>query len=255
MKTRNTISFLGISIDILNTTDLCSRVLEFIENDNKIKVMYVNVDCMIQALSNRAYKSNLNRADLVYADGVGVVLGAKIFGYKLPQRSTGADFFPEFCRTFASRGLRIYLLGSREGVAEIAAENLKDTIPNLQIVGTHHGYFSKQDEDEIIQIINEANPHIVFVGLGAPYQEEWMCENENKIEANIIWGVGGLFDFISCRTRRGPKILFNNGFEWLCRLIVEPRRLWKRYLIGNSIFLFHLILHRFFIRENVHNVN
>lgn len=242
---RKAIEFLGVNVDVLDTEGLCERVLDFAQQDTPRKVMYVNADCMLLARKDGAYRDILNRADLVYADGVGVVWGAKLWGHRLPGRATAADFMPEFCRRFAGLGLRIYLLGAKEGVARKAKERLLEQVPDLEVAGVHHGYFSMEETTRIIEEVNAARPHVLLVGFGAPYQERWIEENSSQLEVPVIWGVGGLFDFISGRTKRGPKWLLDHGFEWLCRLVAEPRRLWRRYLVGNSKFVLYILWHRF----------
>jgi N-acetylglucosaminyldiphosphoundecaprenol N-acetyl-beta-D-mannosaminyltransferase len=207
--------------------------------------MYVNADCMLLANKDKKYRKILNGADLVYADGVGVVYAAKLWGHSLPGRSTAADFMPDFCCTFAERGLRLFFLGAPDGVAEKAAEKLRQQIPNLNIVGTHHGYFSPAQSGEIISRINATKPDIVVVGFGAPYQEVWIHDNAHLFDTTVLWGVGGLFDFLSGRIKRGPQWLLDHGFEWLCRLLVEPRRLWRRYLLGNTKFVLYVLGRRF----------
>jgi N-acetylglucosaminyldiphosphoundecaprenol N-acetyl-beta-D-mannosaminyltransferase len=250
---RRTIDLLGINIDVLDTDGLGRRILDFADRKEKRSVMYVNADCMLLARKNEKYRRVLNNCDLVYADGVGVVYGAKLWGHKLPGRSTAADFMPDFCRTFARKGLRIFFLGADHGVAREAAARLCREIPDLQVVGTHHGYFTPDQEKEVIAAVNAAEPDIVIIGFGAPYQELWISDNRDALNAAVVWGVGGLFDFLSGRTRRGPKWLLDNGFEWLCRLMTEPKRLWRRYLIGNTKFVVYLLLRRFFRREPVNS--
>jgi N-acetylglucosaminyldiphosphoundecaprenol N-acetyl-beta-D-mannosaminyltransferase len=243
---RQTVELLGVTVDCVDTAGLLEKVLAFTDQAAASRVMYVNTDCMLLARENDEYRQVLNRADLVYADGIGVVYGARLWGHVLPGRSTGADFMPRFCRVFAQKGLRVYFLGAREGVARKAAEKLCADIPGLQIVGTRNGYFSPDEEPGVIAAINAARPDIVLVGFGAPGQELWIDRNAAKIDARVVWGVGGLFDFLSGRTPRGPQWLLDNGFEWLCRLVAEPRRLWRRYLIGNTRFVLCLLKERVF---------
>lgn len=242
---RQTIDFLGVRVNVLDTKGLCEKVMTFVAQGKQRKVMYVNANCMLISRENERYRQVLNRADLVYADGVGIVWGARLWEHRFPGRSTGADFMPEFCKIFARHGLRLYLMGGREEVAKEAADRLLEKIPNLQIVGTYHGYFKQEETEQIIQKINSAQPDILLVGLGAPYQEFWIEENAAKLDVPLIWGVGGLFDFISGRTKRGPQWLLDHGFEWLCRLIIEPRRLWRRYIIGNIKFVLYILWYRF----------
>lgn len=243
---RDTINLLGIDIDALDTTGLRDKIVAFTQTKTARTVMYVNADCMLIARKNKQYQHVLNQADLVYADGVGVVWGAKLWGHSLPGRSTGADFMPDFCQTFADIGLRLFFLGASPGVAEQAAKQLRKKIPNLLITGTHHGYFTPEQEQEVITKIQSAKPDIVVVGLGAPYQEFWISEHADTLGGTVLWGVGGLFDFLSGNTKRGPQWLLDHGFEWLCRLLTEPKRLWRRYLIGNTTFIFYLLQNRFF---------
>ncbi len=249
---RETINLLGINIDVVDTTGLRKKIVDFTLTQTPRTVMYVNADCMLIARKNKKYQQALNKADLVYADGIGVVWGAKLWGHSLPGRSTGADFMPDFCQTFADQGLRLFFLGAPPGIAEQAAARLQKKIPNLLITGTHHGYFTPEQEQEVIVEINAAKPDIVVVGLGAPYQEFWINEHADQLGGAVLWGVGGLFDFLSGTTSRGPQRLLDHGFEWLCRLMTEPKRLWRRYLIGNTTFIFYLLWHRF-IKGDAHS--
>ena len=242
---RATVELLGVEIDVLDTGGLLERAAWFATGSDTRLAMYVNADCMLLARDDKSYRQALCSADLVYADGVGVVYGARLFGHHLPGRSTGADFMPDFCRICARRGLRLYFLGAEPGVAQLAAEKLGRDIPGLRIVGSHHGYFTRTEEPEIVRMINAADPDILIVGMGAPRQELWMCRWKAQLACSLVWGVGGLFDFLSGRTRRGPQWLLDHGFEWLCRLFVEPGRLWRRYLLGNTRFVFLLFRERF----------
>lgn len=198
--------------------------------------MYVDADCLLKAADNEAYRRVLNAADLAYPDGVGVVVAARIWGHRMRGRSTAADFMPRFCGQFARRGLRLYLLGAAEGVAAEAAAVLVRDAPGLVVAGTRHGYFGPDETDRIVDGINKARPDVLLVGLGAPAQEFWIAHNAHRLDARLNWGVGGLFDFVSGRTRRGPKWFWDNGFEWLSRLNVEPGRLWKCYILGYARF-------------------
>lgn len=242
---RHTINFMGINIDVVNTQGLYDKIIEFVHEGGRHQVMYVNAHCMVISQRDKEYRHILNRAHLVYADGMSLVWGARLSGHHLPGRSTAADFMPGFFSRFSERGLRIYLLGGRPGVARETAESVRGDNPEAGIVGTHHGYFRSEENREIIGKINETRPDIVMVGMGVPYQEKWIEEHLDRIEAPVVWGVGALFDFLSGRLARGPQFLLDNGFEWLCRLLVEPRRLWRRYFVGNALFTWYVILWKF----------
>ncbi len=246
---RTTVPLLGVDIDALDTAGLCRKIVDFASLGSTRSVMYVNADCMLIALRNEEYRQALNNADLVYADGVGVVYGAKLWGHTLPGRSTAADFMPDFCQSFADSGLRVFFLGAKPGVARAAADGLMADIPGLMIVGTHHGYFTAGETEQVIAEINGARPDVVVIGFGAPAQELWIRDHGGQLNASVLWGVGGLFDFLSGQTPRGPQWLLDHGFEWLCRLTAEPKRLWRRYLLGNTKFVLTLLWHRYVLRE------
>lgn len=248
-RQRSTVCLLGVEIDTVDTGELCEKIVDFAGGGPTRSVMYVNADCMLITQKNKEYRLVLNTADLVYADGVGVVYGAKLWGHTLPGRSTAADFMPDFCRTFADKGLRLFFLGAKPGVARAAADRLMEKIPHLMVVGTHHGYFKQEETQQVIAEVNGADPDIVVIGFGAPAQELWIRDHAGQLNASVLWGVGGLFDFLSGRTPRGPQWLLDNGFEWLCRLIAEPKRLWRRYLLGNTKFVLSLLWHRYVLRR------
>lgn len=245
LSDRHTIEFMGVKVDVVDTNGLCRRIIEFARDGKPHKVMYVNANCMLIVQKDGRYRKILNSADLVYADGMSIVWGARILGNYLPGRSTSADFIPGFCQIFAEEGFKLYFLGARPGVAEVAGQKLRQANPKLQIAGTRHGYFQHEESEKIIDQINRATPHILLIGLGAPYQEKWIDRNFNRINVPVIWGVGGLFDYLSGRLKRGPQFLLDSGFEWFCRLCVEPRRLWKRYLIGNLLFMWYVLRWKF----------
>lgn len=239
---RARINLLGVNVDVVDTEGLYHRILDFTQSGGPHKVAYFNAHCAVISCKDAVYRKILNSADLVYPDGMSIVWAARVFNRHLPHRSTGADFMERFCRRFAARGLKIYLLGARPGVAEEAARRLRRTIPELHVVGTYHGYFAQEETEKILDTIRAAGPDILLVGLGVPYQEKWIEVHYRNLGAPVVWGVGGLFDFLSGRLPRGPRWLLDNGFEWLCRLAVEPTRLWKRYLVGNMQFAW-LVLH------------
>ena len=248
-SSRNIINFMGVNVDVVDTKGLYNRIIDFAQNNKPHKVMYVNAYCMLIAQKDDEYREILNSADLVYADGISIVWGARFLGNCLPCRSTGADFIPGFCQVFAEKGFKIYLLGARPGVAEVAGQKLKQANPTLKIAGAHYGYFSHHENQRIIDEINRATPHILLVGMGVPYQEKWIDKNFSLLNVPVVWSVGGLFDFLSGNLKRGPQWLLDNGFEWLCRLCVEPRRLWKRYLIGNLLFIWYVFHWKFSIKK------
>jgi len=240
---RSCISIFDINIDIININGLLNQVQKYLYARGKKVVMYANVHTLNLANKDKEYKSILNSADLVYCDGGGVRIGASILGKYLPERMTGADWIWDFADMCSQNGYSLYLLGGDRGVAEHAAEKLREKYQNLNIAGLHHGYFMKRgnENDNVINIINQKKPDILLVGFGSPLQEKWINENFKNINSSVLWAVGAMMDFVSGKTRRGPQWMLENNMEWLYRLIIEPRRLWRRYIIGNIYFYLKII--------------
>ncbi|MGI6457861.1 MAG: exopolysaccharide biosynthesis polyprenyl glycosylphosphotransferase [bacterium] len=231
---------MGIDIDSLTADEFLDRIDEFIYSRIPHQVSYLNADCLNKCWSDRQYRETIAASDLVYADGMSVVWASRLFGHPLPERLNANDLLPEFCRRAQEQRYRIFLLGGEDGVSEKTAEYLKSCYPELQIVGVHNGYFSPDEEAAVIQKIRDANPDILIVGMGAPRQELWIHRNLKKLGVPVAWGVGGLLDYSAKGIKRAPVWMRKYGLEWFWRLWLEPRRLWKRYLLGNILFTFRV---------------
>lgn len=243
------INVLGVHIDILGRIGLHEKISYYCDYDKKAVVAHANVHGLNIAYQLDWYRTFLNTSEIVFCDGFGVKWAARILGYRLPERITYADWTWSLAAYAEQHGYTLYFLGSRPGVAERAAQRLQERHPNLQIAGTNHGFFDKTcgslENERVIHSINQAKPHILIVGFGMPLQERWLMDNWNRIEANVALPGGAVFDYVSGELRRGPRWMTDNGFEWLARLIIEPRRLWKRYVLGNPIFLWRVLRQRF----------
>jgi N-acetylglucosaminyldiphosphoundecaprenol N-acetyl-beta-D-mannosaminyltransferase len=152
---------------------------------------------------------------------------------------TGADWIWDLAALCEQRSTSIYLLGCEPGVAAQAGQRLRRTHPGLRVVGTHHGYFEigSGHDERVIEDINACRPDILLVGMGTPKQEIWAQRRVDELDCRVLWGVGALFDFVSGRVPRAPASLSDNGLEWIFRLAIEPQRMWRRYLVGNPVFL------------------
>jgi len=240
---RNRATVLGISIDVLTLDMLLEAIERFASSSGKShQIAYLNVDCVNQYYRNSAYKETIDGADLVYADGMGVVWASKLFGTALPERLTAADFFDKVCELSERRGFRLFLLGSEPGVSELAAEKLRGQFPKLQIVGTESGFFDEEQERALISRIKAAKPDMLIVGMSVPRQELWIRRHIDSLNVPLCWGVGALLEYVSGRTSRAPKWMRNSGLEWSYRLLLEPSRLWRRYLVGNVRFALRAFL-------------
>lgn len=236
------IRLLGVRIDCLHLPDLLQTIGASIQRARRLTIMYVNVHTMNLQADDAEYSAILKAADIVYCDGTGVRLGARIARRSIPERMTGADWIDDLCVVAADRSLSLFFLGGAPHVAERAARILTERYPNLRILGTAPGFGL---DEQAIRDLNHLSPDIVLVGMGSPTQEKWIARHREEIDAPVVWAVGALFDFVSGRIPRGPALLTEHGFEWACRLVVEPRKLWRRYLIGNPRFIARVLRERY----------
>lgn len=239
------ITLLGVRIHALTLTGLLGQMEQAIQSGRKLSVMNVNIHAMNLAHDSAAFRSALNRADLVFCDGFGVLWGARMLGERLPERFTPPDWIPllgEGCRRL---GRSLYFLGARPGVAEKAARRLQEAIPGLEIAGNHHGYFDRRpgsrENEAVLAQVQAARPDYLLVGFGMPAQELWVDENRPRLAAGVTLTVGAAFDYLAGESHRPPQWMTDRGLEWLGRLFYEPRRLWRRYLLGNPVFLYRIL--------------
>lgn len=199
-------------------------------------VCFVNPGCLNISVRDIGYRAVLHDADLVLPDGIGIKVATRIQGVGLRENVNGTDMFPRLCERAAREGTPIYLLGAREGVARAAADAVSATYPGLRIVGTHHGYVAGEEE-RVVDEINASQARILLVAMGVPQQELWLARMRSRLAPTVLMGVGGLFDFYSGRIPRAPLWVREVGMEWAWRLAQEPGRMWRRYVIGNPLFL------------------
>jgi len=207
------------------------RVVELIRAGGPRRVITLNPEILYRAvLSDHSLFDLINKADLVTADGEGIVWAGRVAGTPFPERVTGIDLMLRLVERAATEGWKIYLLGAAPGVAEEAAEKLTRRFPGLQVAGTRHGYFKPDEEAGIAQAIKQTAPQLLFVALGAPAQEMWIDRHIEDIGPVVAVGVGGSLDVISGRVARQPLWMQKLKIEWLGRLISEPSR-WRRMLV------------------------
>jgi N-acetylglucosaminyldiphosphoundecaprenol N-acetyl-beta-D-mannosaminyltransferase len=243
------IDILGVRFRRTSKSEVHERILRCVERRERAVIPCLNAHALNLAHENPWLCQFLNEAHAVIVDGYGVVLAAWLLGMPLPQRFTYADWMWELAALCEMKAMRLYLLGARPGVAQEAARRLRAKHRGLKIAGTHHGYFDKSNSSEenqaVVNEINGTEADILVVGFGMPLQEQWLLENWPDLNARVALTGGGVFDYVSGRVVRPPSFLANNGLEWLGRLLLEPRRLWRRYLIGNPLFLWRILQQRF----------
>jgi N-acetylglucosaminyldiphosphoundecaprenol N-acetyl-beta-D-mannosaminyltransferase len=229
-----------IPVDLGQPAELMHRITAWVGTQSRPrKVMYVNAHVLNQSREYPELRDALEAADLVYCDGYGVRLAAKALDVEIPHRMTGADWIWDLATMCEQSGQSLYLLGSEPGVTAQAAERLRQRYPRLSVAGSHHGYFApgSPHDDRVVEDINERKPDIVLVGMGTPRQELWVEHNAHRLNTGVVWTVGALFDIVSGKVPRAPHWLADNGLEWIFRLAIEPQRMWRRYLLGNPVFI------------------
>jgi exopolysaccharide biosynthesis WecB/TagA/CpsF family protein len=235
------ISIFGISFINATMSHALGLVESRIEKKIKTKFYFVNADCYNKIFIDKEYQTILAENDVIFPDGSGIKMAGKLLGKKVLDNVNGTDMLPLLCTLAAKKGYRIFLLGAAPGVAEQMKINLQQQYPGLCICGLHHGFFAWDTAGaEVTKQINAAKPDIVLVAFGAPLQEKWISRYFTETDAWILMGVGGLFDFYSGRIPRAPLWMRRLGIEWVFRLIQEPKRMWKRYILGNPLFLYRV---------------
>jgi N-acetylglucosaminyldiphosphoundecaprenol N-acetyl-beta-D-mannosaminyltransferase len=215
-----------------------------VAGEKTVQVAFVNPDCVNIARRDSGYRSILNAAALVLADGIGMRIAGRLLGRPFPENVNGTDLFPRLCERLAARGSRLYLLGARPGIAAAVAAWATRTYPGLQVVGSRDGYFADAESAGVAAAIRDSRADVLLLAMGAPRQEAWIAAHAGATGAGVAIGVGGLFDFYGGRIPRAPQWLRELGFEWSWRLLQEPARMWRRYLIGNVSFLAAVVLQR-----------
>lgn len=225
------VDVLGVGFDPVGLDEAVARVCALIAAGPAHLVITANVELVMRSRRDDGLRGALAGADLIVADGVGVVWGARQLRRPLPGRVPGIVLADRVCAEAARRGWRVYLLGARPGVAEQAAVRLQAAHPGLAVAGCRDGYFTPAEEPDVIRSIREAAPAIVLAGLGSPRQERWLTRHLAALAVPVAIGVGGSFDVWAGYAHRAPLLMQTLGLEWLYRLACEPRRLRRQLAI------------------------
>lgn len=225
---RTRVDVLGVGFDEITAGQAVAQSCGIMESGEKAYVVTPNPEIVWMARRDEALKAALNNARIVLPDGIGIILGARILGTPLRGgRVPGIDFAAALLEKMAEYGGRVFLLGSKPGVAEEAGSKLSESYPGLIIAGVSDGYFT--DAGTVVENINAVKPDFLLVCLGAPKQELWIAENLDSLDVSLCAGLGGALDVFAGRVRRAPAVFRKLGLEWLYRIILEPRRI-KRAL-------------------------
>jgi N-acetylglucosaminyldiphosphoundecaprenol N-acetyl-beta-D-mannosaminyltransferase len=237
---------LGVRVHAVQVEDVVSCMAKWIHDRNQChSIAATGMHGIVEAQNDPSFREVLNATDLVVPDGMPLVWLGRGRGHDLPRRVYGPDLMLAFCKETERQGYRHFFYGGEPGVAERLAESLKRCFPGIQIAGTFSPPFlplSKEQDEQHLAMISRAKPDVLWVGLGAPKQERWMHEHKNQLDVPVVVGVGAAFDMLSGRRRQAPPWMRDRGLEWLFRLLQEPRRLWRRYLVCGTQFAAYIAL-------------
>jgi len=230
----------GVYFDNVDLNEATAIAEEFLRDESSIpKVIHTpNSEIVQLCIEKNEYYDIINSADLIIPDGIGVIKAAKILGRPLQKgKVAGVELFERIVDMSQKSGARLYFLGGKPGVAEIAVEKLKEKYPGISMAGVRDGYFKDENIDEIISAINESGADALFVCLGVPKQECFMRENRDKLNVKLMGGFGGSLDVFAGNVKRAPKIFINLGLEWFYRLMKEPKRIGRMMKLPKFLLL------------------
>lgn len=234
---RDLLKILEVNIDRLDMQGAVERVKDLLKEDCPSLIVTPNSEMLAAAAEDAELARILNSADLAVPDGAGVILASKIMGQKLPERVAGFDLITELFAELENEKHNFYFLGSKPGIVDKAAAELKKRHPNLNIAGYHHGYLDRELQEQVINEINEKEIDLLLVGMGVPLQERFLDKNLAELKVKAAITVGGSFDVIAGEVERAPIWMQKAGLEWLYRLIQEPSRFGRMLLLPKFIYL------------------
>lgn len=243
MSMNESFDILGVRVAVTNLKLACQLIEQWIMERRKTYICIAPVSTIVDCQGDTEYRKIINNAGMVTPDGMPLVWIGKLLGKKI-QRTYGPDLLLTFCQLSQAKGYRHYFYGGNSQINQRLLENLRNRFHGIKIAGDFAPPFreaGKLEGEDILQRINDAAPDVLWVGLGSPKQDYWMYRHRDKLQVPVMVGVGAAFDFIAGTKPHAPVWMRNSGLEWLFRLCCEPRRLWKRYLVGNTKFVYYLV--------------
>lgn len=230
--------FLGLKLHAVNMPQVSSRIFRAVDGRERLTVTYLNPNYVVAAGRSPELTAAINEFDLVLADGIGVMFGARVLGIPISGRLSTDRVCLEIFGECAKRGtkLRVFLFGGKGGIAEKAAQTLQATYPPVAVVGTYHGWFDPHEDKGIVELINSSRPDILLVCLGTPRQQLWASTHASMLECPVIMTGGGYLDNLSVSVAYYPRWVDRAGLNWLWRLCTEPRHVWRRYTLEATVF-------------------
>lgn len=229
------VSLFGTSIDALKFDETLDSAFELADGGLPTQHVVLNAAKVVLMSRDETLRQIVSRCALVNADGQSIVWASRILGKPLPERVAGIDLFSAIVERAATTGHRLYFLGATDAVLEQMLRRFRETYPRLVVAGHHNGYWT--NDEEMIETVRRASPHFLFLAIPSPRKEYWLSKNLESLGVPFVMGVGGSFDVIAGTVRRAPRWVQRIGCEWMYRVAQEPRRMWRRYLHGNTAFL------------------
>ena len=239
------IEFLGSPMDNITMEKTVAHIEQEVLQGNFIQHVVVNVAKLVNMQKDSVLAQSVKSCDIINIDGMGVVWGARFCGHDIPERVAGVDLFHHLLAMSAKQGFPVFLLGAQEAIVKQTVVKVEQQYPTLNVAGYHHGYFW-DDEQALVDKISASGAKLLFVAITSPKKENFINEWQDKLGVNFVMGVGGTFDVVAGKVKRAPVWMQNAGLEWLYRVIQEPRRMWKRYLVSNVKFAGLIVKEKFF---------
>lgn len=234
-----------IKVNPLNKSEFLDIIQSNIEEGKQIIQNGVNSASIIELLSNEELTHAYNNSNLINIDGMAVVWALRFLGHNVPKRVACPDLADDILIMAEKKKFGVFLLGTTEKSIILCARKILEIYPELRLLGYRNGYFNNDEQQQVVKMINNVNPDILFIGMPSPKKELFVEKYRDQLNVRYILGVGGYFDIISGITKRAPNWIQSIGMEWFYRFVQEPRRMWRRYLIGNSKFIWLVIKEKF----------
>lgn len=239
------ITFLNSPMDVATMDETVDFIKDRIQANQFTQHVVVNVAKLVHMQKDVKLRESVEACDIINIDGMGVVLGARFLGQDVAERVAGVDLFHNLIAMSEQEAFPVYLLGATDEVVSQTARRLQTEHPKLKLAGYHHGYFW-DDEEAVVNKIKASGAKLLFVAITSPKKENFINKWQDRLGVSFVMGVGGTFDVVAGKVNRAPLWMQRYGLEWFYRIIQEPRRMWKRYLVTNSKFAWYLLREKFF---------
>lgn len=240
------VNILNTSIDNYSIKETLQLIEEAINNNNQIHHVVVNAGKIVDMQTDLQLRKSVNESDLINADGQAVVWASKLLGKPLKERVAGIDLMVNLVQLAHEKNYKIFFFGAKEAVVQKVVETYSNQYSKNIIAGYRNGYFKKEEEQQIAKQISDSGANILFVAISSPTKENFLYENKALLgNLNFVMGVGGSFDVVAGKVKRAPLWMQKSGLEWFYRFLQEPKRMWKRYLVGNTKFLLLVFKEKF----------